>query len=539
MQKLKISNGAITGGLTSIALIGLFYLGQQLFDFPLVPFDIFDWFARILPGDVITLGIDAMVNIIDALNLGSTSETAKLIEQLLAASIFVVAGSVAGGFVGLISFRTERKGRQIGLITGGVAFFLILFMELNLGTTKISLMAILWMAALVECWGLVVGAVVDSADREELLEEEKASRRTILLRLTAGTLGVAAGAWGLGRLISVPDEEIGASQPLVQATATSAPQVVVETKATPVHTATVTTRDRVSPAPGTRDELTSNEDFYRIDINTFRPVLKEDEWKLEVAGLIDNSLSLTLNDLMSYPAVTQPITLSCISNRVGGDLIGTSNWTGIRLRDLLEELGLQPQAQELLVEAADGFYESVTMRDMMDPRTLLVYGMNDKTLPVDHGFPLRIYIPNRYGMKQPKWITKITAIDEEGSGYWTDRGWSKTAYPQIVSVIDTIADKEPTSDGRIPIGGIAWAGDRGIKKVELKFGNGEWIPATLRVPPLSPLTWVQWRYDWDAEPGRHQVHVRATDGSGAIQIEEESGVRPDGATGYHSKSVRI
>jgi DMSO/TMAO reductase YedYZ molybdopterin-dependent catalytic subunit len=539
MQKLKIANGAFTGGLTSIALIGLFYFGQQLFGFPLVPFDIFDWFARILPGDVVTLGIDAMVNIIDALNLGSTSETAKLIEQLLAASIFIVAGGILGGIVGLISFRTERKARPIGLITGGLVFFLILFMELNLGTTEISLMAIIWMAALFEGWGLVVGAVVDSADREELLEDEKASRRTILLRLTAGTLGVAAGAWGLGRLISVPDEEIGASQPLVQATATSAPQVTIETKVTSVHTATVTTRDRVLAAPGTRDELTSNEDFYRIDINTFRPVLKEDEWKLEVAGLFDNGLSLTLSDLMSYPAVTQPITLSCISNRVGGDLIGTSNWTGIPLRDLLEEIGLQPQAQELLVEAADGFYESVTMRDMMDPRTLLVYGMNDKTLPVDHGFPLRIYIPNRYGMKQPKWITKITAIDEEGSGYWTDRGWSKTAHPQIVSVIDTIADKEPTSDGRIPIGGIAWAGDRGIKKVELKFGNGEWLPATLRLPTLSPLTWVQWRYDWDADPGSHQVHVRATDGLGAIQIEEESGVRPDGATGYHSKSVRI
>jgi hypothetical protein len=200
---------------------------------------------------------------------------------------------------------------------------------------------------------------------------------------------------------------------------------------------------------------------------------------------------------------------------------------------------LQKESEQLMVEAADGFFESVTMMDMMDPRTLLVYGMNGETLPVDHGFPLRIYIPNRYGMKQPKWITKITAIDHEGTGYWTDRGWSKTAHPQIVSVIDTVAEDERSPDGRIPIGGIAWAGDRGIQKVELQFDGGEWIPTILRVPPLSPLTWVQWRYDWEAEPGKHEIRVRATDGTGSMQIETETGVRPEGATGYHSQDVRI
>jgi hypothetical protein len=174
----------------------------------------------------------------------------------------------------------------------------------------------------------------------------------------------------------------------------------------------------------------------------------------------------------------------------------------------------------------------------MDPRTLLVYGMNGETLPVEHGFPLRIYRPNRYGMKQPKWITHIEAIDKEGPGYWVERGWSAEAHPQIVSVIDTVA-KDQAADGKIPVGGIAWAGDRGIQKVEVQVDDGVWDAAILRTPPLSPLTWVQWRYDWPTSPGRHTFRVRATDGTGALQIEDVSDVYPNGATGYDEVTVNI
>jgi DMSO/TMAO reductase YedYZ molybdopterin-dependent catalytic subunit len=306
----------------------------------------------------------------------------------------------------------------------------------------------------------------------------------------------------------------------------------------PEPTAGATVRDRLPPAPGTRPELTANEDFYRIDINTRPVVIDGESWVLQVDGLFDSPRPLTIEDLMAYPAVTQPITLSCISNRVAGDLIGTSNWTGVRLRDVLKDLGLRPGARELYIEAADGFYESVAMEDMMDPRTLLVYAMNGETLPVEHGYPLRIYIPDRYGMKQPKWITRIEAIDEQGPGYWVERGWSEEARPHIVSVIDAVA-LERSPDGTLAVGGIAWAGDRGIQKVELQVDGGDWVETALRTPPLSPLTWVQWRYDWPAEPGRHTLTVRATDGTGALQIEERSTPHPSGATGYHSLDVNV
>jgi hypothetical protein len=142
-------------------------------------------------------------------------------------------------------------------------------------------------------------------------------------------------------------------------------------------------------------------------------------------------------------------------------------------------------------------------------------------------------------MKQPKWIVRITAVEESVMGYWVVRGWSHEAKPQIVSVIDSVAKDDPDPDGHIPIGGIAWAGDRGIKKVELQVDDGNWVETVLRTPPLSPLTWIQWRFDWQPEPGKHTFTVRATDGEGSLQIVEESGVRPDGATGYHSVDVRI
>jgi hypothetical protein len=219
-------------------------------------------------------------------------------------------------------------------------------------------------------------------------------------------------------------------------------------------------------------------------------------------------------------------------------LISTSNWTGVRLSDVLKDLGLRPEAVALVINAADGFYESVEMQDMLDPRTLLVYGMNGDTLPVEHGFPLRIYIPNRYGMKQPKWITSIEAVDHNGPGYWVDRGWSAEARPQIVSVIDTVA-KDQVENGHVPVGGIAWAGDRGIRQVQVQVDNGEWTEATLRTPPLSGLTWILWRYDWPIVRGRHTFRVRATDGTGALQIEQPHDTFPDGATGYHSVTLTI
>ncbi|MGE5124395.1 MAG: molybdopterin-dependent oxidoreductase, partial [Acidobacteriaceae bacterium] len=251
-------------------------------------------------------------------------------------------------------------------------------------------------------------------------------------------------------------------------------------------------------------------------------------------------LSLSIEEIRSRQTVSQVITQSCISNEIGGDLISTALFTGVRLKDLLAEAGLQRGAQEISIEAVDGYYESVPMEEAMDERTLLVYAMNGVPLPVEHGFPLRIYIPNHYGMKQPKWITRLEVIDHKGKGYWVDRGWNERAFVKTTSVVDSVSsDGIDLQKDPVPVGGIAFAGERGISKVEVQVDGGPWEEAELRVPALSPLTWVLWRYDWRAEVGQHTFRVRAYDGSGALQEIEPHAPHPDGATGIHSKSVRI
>lgn len=551
----KIGMGGLLGGITSLPLIALLYFGERVLGMPFVPFDRFDWLARVLPGNLVTAGIDSIVFLVSRLNLGATDTTSKLIEQLLALALTVVIGIVLGAVIGWGAGQSQQgRGWLVGLIVGLLFFGLTAALERNSAISGAAV-ALLWLALVYGMWGALLGYWLDVAaapaterDAAGQRVRPQPERRNLLWQVAGGSLAVALAGWGAGRFLA-PDRggTSGAGQQLANlptatpnATPTAGATNAATPATTPAATPTVALRELVAPAPGTRAEITDNEDFYRIDINTRPPVIEQADWQLEVAGLFDNTAPLTLDDLMAMPAVTQPITISCISNRIGGDLIGASNWTGVRLRDLIEELGIQPEAQELALEATDGFFESVTMRDMMDPRTLLVYGMNGETLPVEHGFPLRIYIPNRYGMKQPKWITRMEAIPEEGSGYWVERGWSEEARPNVISIIDTVATDQPTDDGAIPIGGIAWAGDRGIQGVEVQVDDGEWHEALLRTPPLSPLIWVQWRYDWPTpSAGDHTIRVRAIDGTGTLQIGEESGVRPDGATGYHAVSATV
>jgi DMSO/TMAO reductase YedYZ molybdopterin-dependent catalytic subunit len=497
MKRPSLALGALLGGLTGLPLIALWYLGQQAAGLVFVPFDVFDWLARVLPGNVITLAIDTIVKVIRTFDLGPTSSTAKLIEQLQALGL-AVAGSIAlGAVIAWGVRRSSRPGWQVGFAAGLAALLPILAIELRPGVAGDPAPVVLWLALTTVGWAALLGGLLDRRPVAGAATGEMAiSRRAALLKIAGGSAAIALGAWSLGRWLEAGPEAAGASQPLagpapqLRATPPATPSALPASPAAtapPTPIAAATMRERIQPAPGTRPELTSNRDFYRIDINTRPIVIDGQSWALEVAGLFDRPRRLTLADLMAYPAITQPITLSCISNPVGGDLISTSNWTGARLRNVLVDLGLRPEATELSIQAADGFYESVTMDDLMDPRTMLVYGMNGETLPVEHGFPLRIYRPNRYGMKQPKWITRIEAIDHPGQGYWVERGWSAEARPQIVSVIDTVAVKQ-ASGGKAPVGGIAWAGDRGIEKVEVQVDEGDWVEASLRTPPLGPLT---------------------------------------------------
>ena len=546
MRSPSLRFAFILGLISSFPLIAISYLGNALAGLSFLPFDLFDWLARVLPGPLVTFGIDSMVSTLRALGL-SVGDTAKLAEQIMAIAMVVALGPILALFVALIMRQRRSEALRAGILAGIPFFILFLIVTLTLGISGSLIPALLWLFALTAGWGTALALAFNwsaksaaSGDSGAGPAEVDRARRDALLKLTGVAAGLTIGAWGLGRLVQSDTaslaQESGAGQPLP----TAAPSTPGASPAAASQSVEIppTPSGRISVPPGTRSEITSNEEFYRIDINTRPPVIDGQSWQLQVGGLFQNARNLTIDDLMAFPAVTQPITLSCISNRVGGDLIGTSYWTGLRLRDLLEELRLMPEAGALYVEAEDGFYETIIAEDMLDERTLLVYGMNGETLPVEHGFPLRIYIANRYGMKQPKWITSMEAIEAWQPGYWVERGWSREARPHIVSVVDTVA-VEAVEDGRIPVGGIAWAGDRGIQKVEVRVDDGPWNEAQLRTPTISDLTWVQWRYDWPSESGSHTFTVRATDGTGELQTDEINDPHPDGATGYHSLNARI
>jgi hypothetical protein len=284
--------------------------------------------------------------------------------------------------------------------------------------------------------------------------------------------------------------------------------------------------------PGTRPEFTPLEKHYRIDTDTRAPVVDERRWRLKVGGLVESPQELTLDELRRYEPMHQFVTLACISNPVGGDLISTTRWTGVSLQRLLPRLAVKPSATHLKIMSTDGFSEVIALDIVKtDPRVMLAHAWDGVPLPVEHGFPLRIYIPNVYGMKQPKWIQAIDAIDRWEPGFWVARGWDQEGRMKATSVIDTIAVSARMTDvnGRrlVQLGGVAHAGARGISRIEVRVDDGEWREAQLR-DPLSETTWVVWRADLSLQQGEHTFGVRCYDGNGAPQ-----------AAGFHSKGGRV
>jgi hypothetical protein len=282
-------------------------------------------------------------------------------------------------------------------------------------------------------------------------------------------------------------------------------------------------------------EITPSRDFYKVSKNAFDPQLDAKRWKLDVAGLVDQPLSLTYDDIKALPSVEQYATLACISNEVGGDLIGNALWRGVRLRDVLAEAGLKPGVVDLLLRAGDDYTDSIPISRALADVTLLVYEMNGEPLTAEHGFPLRLLVPGIYGMKNVKWINRIEAVDFDFKGYWQRRGWDDRAEYKTMSRIDAPAN---SVKGESTIAGIAFAGDRGVGKVEVSTDGGKsWEPAEIK-SPLSGLTWVLWRKSWSPEqPGKHRIVVRATDGLGITQTSQPAPPAPSGSTGYHGVTV--
>lgn len=367
--------------------------------------------------------------------------------------------------------------------------------------------------------------------------EQTVDRRSFVI--AAGTVAVAGAASAyVGRLLSSRSivEAARSSLNLVPTAETTAPTTVP----TPVSTSAPVT---VSAAdyPGLSDLFTPNDIFYRIDTALTVPQVDPAGWRLRFTGMVDNPYELTFDELVAMPLIEQSITLSCVSNRVGGGLVGNATWLGVPLTDLLAEAGVQPGATQVVGRSVDDFTVGFPTSVLDGDRPALVaVGMNGEPLPADHGFPARLVVSGLYGyVSATKWLTEVelTTLDAFDA-YWVPRGWAKEAPIKTQSRIDVPRKSTKLTPGTVPIAGVAWAPTRDIVRVEVQIDDGPWAEASLG-ERVSEHAWRQWVYLWDAEPGRHQLRVRATDGTGETQTEEVRPPPPDGATGWHSIRVNV
>ena len=286
---------------------------------------------------------------------------------------------------------------------------------------------------------------------------------------------------------------------------------------------------------------TPNIAFYRIDTALAVPQIPAEDWSLRIHGMVDNELEITYEDLLKRPMIESDITMTCVSNEVGGTLVGNARWLGVPLKDLLEEAGVQDGATQVVGRSFDGWSNGFPTENAMDGRDAMVaVAMNGAPLPIEHGFPARIVVPGLYGyVSATKWVTELELTRlEDFDGYWVKRTWAKEAPIRTQSRIDTPRGLSKIAPGKTAIAGVAWAQLRGIEKVEVRVDEGEWAEARL-ADELNLTTWRQWVHEWDATPGRHTITVRATDKDGELQQEERMAPIPSGATGWHNVVVLV
>jgi DMSO/TMAO reductase YedYZ molybdopterin-dependent catalytic subunit len=292
--------------------------------------------------------------------------------------------------------------------------------------------------------------------------------------------------------------------------------------------------------PGITPFYTSNSAFYRVDTALVVPQITTQEWSLRIHGMVDKPMTISFSELMKRPTLERDITICCVNESVGGQLLGNARWFGTPFADLLHEAGVQPGASQIVMRDVNGMNLGVSTEAIMDGRhSLLAYGMNGVPLPAEHGFPVRVVVPGLYGyVSACKWVvdmelTTFAAFD----AYWTKRGWSKQAEIKTESRIDTPTTGASVKAGPVTVAGVAWAQHKGVAAVEVGV-NGVFQEATLAAQDTYD-TWRQWYYRWNATPGTHTIQVRATDNTGYTQTATRHGMEPNGATGYHTIQLTV
>lgn len=417
-----------------------------------------------------------------------------------------VAGIAAFGVVGILS-AAERPGQPGRAVVAPLIGAIV------------GVGALLWLLRGIHGWWLA--SLRPGASREREVWDRR--------RFLGASGGVAASAVVAGGLARAIDRR------RVQDLVDSAP----DTLPPPIDLG-----DAMQPSadlvPGT-PFVTPNDDFYRIDTALSIPRIDASSWKVRIHGMVDREVSLSYDDLLAMPQVERTITLTCVSNEVGGNLVGNATWQGVLLADLLAQAGVRPEAEQLFSRSVDGFSCGFPAAAATDGRdAMIAIGMNGEPLPRAHGFPARLVVPGFYGyVSATKWLQEIELTTWDGAqGYWVPRGWSRDGPIKTQSRIDVPRRGAKLNAGTVAVAGVAWAQHRGVAKVEVRVDGGEWHDARLGEQGTDD-TWREWVFEWQATSGDHTLQVRATDGTGETQTEQVAPPAPDGATGYHTRKVTV
>ena len=443
-----------------------------------------------------------------------------------------IGGLFVGAILGLLARRDVRIGNGGFLVFGAVAFYLI--MQDPLATPFSALVAVL-PAVIVGTFAMTWFADMLSPSPASALIRRPASasppggatmpRRRfvalgVLALVTGGVLAVVS------RFVGGASADVGVGPP---------PSIPP-----PQGTAPPLPAGADFGINGLAPIVVPNADFYRIDTRLDTPRVAADTWSLRIHGMVDQEVTLSYQDLIAMPLISRYVTIACVSNEVGGHLVGNAKWTGTPLVPLLNRAGIQSGATQVVGRAFDGFTVGFPTEHLSGAGAdaMVVVQMNDQALPPQHGFPARLIVPGLYGyVSATKWLTEIELTTLEAfDAYWVPLGWSKLGPILTQSRIDVPRDGAQVTAGQVQLAGVAWAPTRGISKVEVQVDDSGWQPAELSTP-ISDKTWIQWQVMLALPAGRRQLQVRATDGTGAVQTSDHGGPAPSGATGYHTITV--
>lgn len=440
----------------------------------------------------------------------------------------VLVGIVLAGLVGFFLVIGTVSRRHVGY---GVLGFVVLAgigLAATVSAYSFTLRNLLPLVAGYVVWVLALAWLAGTL-RDRHTPERK-NRRAFLMGaavtlVASSAVAVAGQALGAGR------QKVEAARRNVKlpASATANPPPPVDTTVWPT---------------GLAPWQTANHDFYRIDTAIVVPAITPDSWSLRIHGMVDNPITLTYQDLLARPVVRNWMTLNCVSNPVGGSLVGNADWSGVLLRDILAEVGIQPGADAIKQTSHDGWTCGTPISALTDPgrQAMLAIAMNGEPLPIEHGFPVRTVVPGLYGyVSACKWVVdyEVTRFSDFAA-FWTVRGWSEEGPVKMASRIDTPRAGDQVTAGQVRVGGFAWEQHVGIKGVEVAVDGGQWQPATIGEADHVD-SWVQWRLDVDVDPGDHILRVRAIDDNGQVQTSVHAEVAPNGASGWHTvqfKAVR-